>query len=131
MHCTLITLVLLDQLLTYFTYQFFAKPTFTGKTSSRTGDKETEWEEVRVTSALSFLSARTFLAEPHLLGGGEGLVNCLLLTLGSQEQQGLQYLVRKCVRLSVCYHVFCAYIRRAPRQQNSDTKGFIATLASF
>ena len=129
MHCTLITLVLLDQLLTYFTYQFFAKPTFTGKTSSRTGDKETEREEVRVTSALSFLSARAVLAEPHLLGGGEGLVNCLLLTLGAQEQRGLQYLVRKCVRLSVT--TFSATIRRAPRQQNSNTNGFIAALASF
>ena len=85
MHCTLT----LDQLLTYhssFTYQFFA---FTGKTSSRTGDKETALEEVRVTSALSFLAARAFLAEPGLLGSSEG-----------------SYLVRKCVRLSVCYHVF-------------------------
>ena len=27
-------------------------------------------------------------------------------------QRGLQYLVCKCVRLSVCYHVFCDYVQR-------------------
>ena len=50
------------------------------------------------------------------------------LTLGAHGQRRLRYLVCKCVCLSVCYHVFC---HCATRQQNSDTNGFIATLASF
>ena len=32
------------------------------------------------------------------------------------------------VCLSVCYHVFCDY---SQREQNSDTNGFIAALASL
>ena len=60
----------------------------------------------------------------------------LIRDLSTHAQRGLRYLVCKCVCrsvclsvcLSVCYHVFCDC---ATRQQNSDTNGFITTLASF
>ena len=35
-----------------------------------------------------------------------------LLTLGAHAQRGLQYLVCKSVRLSVCYHVFCHHAQQ-------------------
>ena len=46
---------------------------------------------------------------PGSLDDSSELYMNMLLTLGTHAQRGLQYLVCKSVRPSVCYHVFCHY----------------------